>query len=73
MSINAQITSRSGQPGEKNVTPVVHGEYPITAGRLGREFTAQLADVLQAAEFVARDGMVTEVAVLVYDAALVNG
>lgn len=71
MSINAQITSRSGQAGTRDAPTVVHGEFPIKSGRLGREFTQHLADVLQAAEFVARDGKVTEVSILVFDRALV--
>lgn len=69
--IRAQITSRSGPAGTKDATPIVHGDWPIYSRYVGRELTRQLADVLEAARHVAVDGMVTDISILIYDAALV--
>ena len=69
-SIRAQVTTRSGPPGSKDVQPVVHGDHVLGGGRASREFTDQLRGVLEAARALAGEGMVTEVAVLIYPDAL---
>lgn len=68
--IRAQVTTRSGPPGTKDVPPVVHGEFTMGGGRVSREFVQCLQGCLEAARGVAADGMVTEVAVLVFADAL---
>ena len=66
MSIRAQITTRSGPPGTKNAQRVVHGQWRLGGQQVPRDMVTTLQDCLDAARGVARDGMVTEVAVLVY-------
>lgn len=68
--IRAQITTRSGPPGTKDTPALVQGEFRLHKGRKAPEFFHRLGEVLEAAAQVAQDGMVTEVAVLVYPDAL---
>lgn len=68
--IRAQLTTRSAPPGTKDVTPVVHGEWLMDGRRAPREFTERLQGLLEAAKGIAADGMVTEVAVLIYPDAI---
>jgi hypothetical protein len=66
---HAQVSTRSGRAGTKDARPIVHGTYNLaTRGHLALMRT-QLADLMHAAQQVAREGIVTEVAVLVYDPA----
>lgn len=64
--IRAQITTRSGPPGTADVRPVAHGDFILSGGRAPRGFMGQLRACLEAAKVIAGDGMVTEVAVLIY-------
>lgn len=64
--IRAQVTTRSGPPGTKDTPTIVHGEFTLDGARPSREFLEVLGSCLEAARGVAQDGMVTEVAVLVF-------
>lgn len=64
--IRAQITTRSGPPGTTDVRPIAHGDFTLSGGQAPREFMGQLRACLEAARVTAGDGMVTEVAVLVF-------
>lgn len=64
--IRAQVTTRSGPAGTKDAPTRVHGDFMLDGARPSREFSETLATCLEAAREVARDGMVTEVAVMVY-------
>lgn len=71
--VRAQLTTRSAPPGTKDVKPVVHGEWVLDGGRAPRDFTEQLQATLEAARRIAREGIVTEVAVLVYPEVMSKG
>lgn len=64
--VRMQLTSRTGKPGTVDAVQIGHGDWPLYPFRITQEFTRQLADVMEAAHHVARDGLVTEVSILVY-------
>lgn len=64
--VTAQITTRSGPAGTKDAPVRVHGEYRLEGRRAPRDFMDTLAACLDAGKGVARDGMVTEVSILIF-------
>lgn len=63
----AQVTTRTGPAGTENAPPLVHGTYDLTKRADLAAMRSKLAELMHAAGHVAKDGIVTEVAVLVYD------
>jgi hypothetical protein len=64
--VRVQLTSRSGRPGAKDAPVTVHGEWGMHPTRIDRGFTAQLAELMEAARYVAEHGNVTDISILVY-------